>query len=285
MLAPLLLTALALALPVPEARADLTNFDSFGNMEYTQTANNTVPTGPPLDFFASRLFYSTAGDITAANGTSGTQPSFSYTNQAGQGYALFQTGFISAAQLAAYQQPSENLTFSITGGNLVGLSGISPNYGSPLYTSAVPYLTGNSYHSLQGLNASQSDSITFNGFSAVAGSNESDIFITITNTSNNSVAYSTELTNTTTSLTLLANTLAASTTYNLEVDYSSRLNGTGSFNGTNTPFTAGYDVRTEIGFTTAAPSVVPEPASLALTAIGVASALLVARRRRAKPSA
>jgi hypothetical protein len=279
MLAPLLLTALAL--PAPEARAGLTQFDSFGNMQYNQTANNTVPTGTPLNFFASRLFYNTAGDITAASGTSGSLPTFSYTNQPGQGYALFQTGFISSAQLAAYQAPMTNLTFAITGGNLSGENGNSPAYSQPLYTSAVPYLTGNSYNSLQGLNAAQADTITFNGFSAVAGANESDIFVTITNTSNNSVVYSTGLTNTTTSLDIPANKLAAGTTYNLEIDYSSRLNGTGSFNGTDTPFTAGYDVRTEIRFATA----VPEPASLALTAIGVASALLVARRRRAKPSA
>ena len=63
MLAPLLLTALAL--PAPEARAGLTQFDSFGNMQYNQTANNTVPTGTPLNFFASRLFYNTAGDMTS----------------------------------------------------------------------------------------------------------------------------------------------------------------------------------------------------------------------------
>jgi hypothetical protein len=45
MLAPLLLTALAL--PSPEARGDsITQFDSFGVQQYNQTANNTVPTGP-----------------------------------------------------------------------------------------------------------------------------------------------------------------------------------------------------------------------------------------------
>jgi PEP-CTERM motif len=147
----------------------------------------------------------------------------------------------------------------------------------------VPFLTGNSYNSLQGLNASLADTITFNGFSPVAGANESGIFITITKISDNSVALSTdELTNSTTSLNIPANTLAAGTTYNLEVDYSSRLDST-SIGGV--PFTAGYDVRTEISFTTAAPAAVPEPASLALMAIGVASAVLVARRRRIRPSA
>ena len=264
------------------AHADLTNFDAFGNMEYTQTANNTVPTGPPLNFFASRLFYNTSGDVTSGFYENvGSQLSSNYSPQAGN-YALAQTGFITPAQLSSYLAMGSIDVF-VTGGNLNGQTGTAA-LPSPLFTSAVPYLTGNSYNQLQGLNAATADTVTFNNFAAVTGSNESDIFVTITRVSDNSVAYQSGLlSNAASSISLAANTLAAGTAYNLEVDFSSRLNGTGSFHGVDTPFVAGYDTRTEIGFTTA--GVVPEPSSLVLACMGLGSAgLIAARRRRARAS-
>ncbi len=262
------------------ARADLTGFDSYGNLQYSQTTNNTQPMGTPLAFYASRLFYDTAGDITSGTGTSGGN-ALIYTPQAGN-FALAQTDYITPDQLNSYLTPNSNLAFNITGGNLAGLSGSSPAYGPTLFPSAVPYLTGDSYNQLQGLNVAQDATITFNGYTPVAGANESDIFITITNATTGAVAFSAIFTDPSTmSAFLAANTLDAGTTYNLEVDYSSRLNSTGTFDGNDTPFTAGYDVRTEISFTTA----VPEPSSLILTSLGVVSGVLVARRRRIRPSA
>lgn len=282
-----ILSALApaiVAISGTAALADLTNFDSFGNQEYFQTANNTAPSGAPMDFYASRLFYDTTGDVTSATGTSANSSQFSYTPQSGN-YALAQTGFLTPSQLNDYLASGGSLNFNVTGGNLASESGSSPTYGSPLFPTAVPYLTGNSYNMLQGLDSTQSVTLTINGFNAVAGANESDVFITITNSTTNAVAYSTEFINQpgTTSFSIDPNTLAAGTMYNLEVDYSSRLNGTGTFNGNDLPFTAGYDNRTEIGFFTVGS--VPEPSSLALTALGVASALLAARRRRTRASA
>ncbi len=261
------------------ARADLTNFDAFGNMEYTQTANNTAPSGTPSDFFGSRLFYNTPGDITSATGNSGAVTGLTYVPQAGSNFAIAQTGYITPAQLDTYLIPGTQLQFNVTGGNLANMSGDSPNYGSPLFTSAVPYVTGNSYNLLQGLNAAQGALVTINGFTAVTGANESDIFIVITNTSTNAVAYSTSFFDSpsTTSFSVAPGQLDAGTSYNLEVDYSSRLNTMGYFGGVGgVPFTFGYDVRTEIGFTTAA-AAVPEPASIVLIAISTVGSI-VSRR-------
>jgi hypothetical protein len=119
-----ILSALALAtvaLSGEPARAGLTNFDSFGNMQYTQTANNTQPTGTPLFFYASRLFYTNPGDVTAAVGQSGSQPQFNYTPQAGN-FALFETPFITQNLLNSYLMMGTPFGFTITGGNLTGLN-------------------------------------------------------------------------------------------------------------------------------------------------------------------
>lgn len=66
-----ILALAVVALSGVPARADLTGFDSYGNLQYSQTTNNTQPMGTPLAFYASRLFYDTAGDITSGTGTSG----------------------------------------------------------------------------------------------------------------------------------------------------------------------------------------------------------------------
>ena len=262
------------AISIPAStHAAVTKFDAFGYMQYTQSANNTAPAGSPADYFIARLFYA-AGDVTAANATSGNQPAFNYTPEPGN-FALFQTVFIPPSTLAGYQAPGTSITAQVTAGNFAGTTG-SHTFGPTLYSAQVPYLTGNSYNQLQGLNAAQSETLTFNGFSAVAGSNESDEFLTLSKTDGTVVFSAGFLSNTTTSKVIPANTLAAGTTYTLDIDYSSRVNSTITAFGGSSFFTASYDTRTQIGFTTA----VPEPASLAF--VSAALALLLRRSGKRK---
>ncbi len=272
----LLATAASLTLPGPKAHAGITNYNIFGNLEYTQTGNG-VPTGTPLAFFSSQIISNNSTDVTAATGSSGTSSTYNFTTTGNT--SLYQTGFITQAELNADLTGKAN--FNITGGTLAGQSASVFLPSSPLFSPFVPYLIFGA-GSLQGLNTFGNQSIAFNSFVTVAGATEQDIFITITNTSDNSVAYSTKLARTATSFNLPANTLAANTSYNLEIDFSSRLNGSNSgvFNGAT--LTEGYDTRTEIGFTTGPLILVPEPSSLALTTFGAASAALVLARRRRK---
>ena len=273
---------LALALPTPRADAGITGFNIFGNLESTQTSD-AAPTGTPQAFFNSQITSNNATDLTSATGSSGTSSTYSLALQPDHS-ALYQTGFITPTQLNTYLTPlGSKANFNITGGTLAGQSA-SLFIPSPLFAPFAPYLTLGSYDQIQNFNIAAIDTIHFSNFLTVAGATESDIFITITRTSDDSVAYSTELSHTATSFNLPANALAAGTSYNLEIDFSSRLVATNAGFGGAT-FTAGYDQRTEIAFATTASTAVPEPGSLGLTAIGAASGLLLARGRRPRPRA
>lgn len=282
MLAPLLLTAPVLALAAPAARGDtITSFGFSGFVQYNQTANNTQGTNPTA-FFSSYINYSNAGDITAATGTSGAvatgQASFTYSPSGFS--AIYQSGYITPAQLSDYMKQGTNFTANVSSGTLAGQSA-SVVYGSTLFPSAVPYLTGNSYNSLQGLNASLALTLTFNGFTAAAGASSSQVDLVIYNPATDAVLYSESFSPGTTSALLAANALKAGTTYDLLLDYGNIVS-TSNVGFAGATFNADYDNRDFLSFTTAAS--VPEPASLTLMAIGGAS-IVVARRRRSNPSA
>jgi hypothetical protein len=284
LLTALLLAACALALPAAPARAGITGLDGFGNILYNQTS--AAPPTTPSFFFGSRIDYSNATDITSASGNAGPNAQ-TYAFQPGTNFIFIaQTPFITQAQLNTYNGPGTPLTVNTSGG--LGNQTATVVFGPTLYSSAIPALTSSSYNLLQGLNASTAATLNFNSFTVPSGATSAFTFVTITNVSTGAVAFSQSfLSNTTTSVSLAANTLAANTSYNLEIDFSNRAastitNGSSGFVGQT--FTAGYDVRTEIAFTTASPITVPEPASLALIGIGLASAALTVRGRRSKPS-
>jgi hypothetical protein len=102
-------------------------------------------------------------------------------------------------------------------------------------------------------------------------------FIGITNVATNQTVYSTSGPNTLTSATVAANTLAPGTQYDLDIVYSDRVSTMNAGFGTATAFT-GYDLRTDLLFTTAA--AVPEPSIPLLTAAGIGLALAARAARR-----
>jgi hypothetical protein len=281
----MILTAPVLALTAQAARADtISSFAFEGVVQYGQTADNAPGTNPTA-FFATDINPSNAGDITAAAGTSGAtatgQASFNYVSSGVS--ANYQSGYITPAALSDYMKQGTSFVANVTGGTLAGQRA-SVAYGPTLFPSAVPYLTGNTYSALQGLNASQGLTLTFNGFTAAAGASFSLSNLYIYNPATGMAYYDENLLPGATSVLLAANTLAAGTTYDLILDYDNTVSTSNAGFGGATFMTV-YDNRDFLSFTTATTAAsIPEPASLSLMAIGAAS-ILVVRRRRSNPSA
>ncbi|WP_165232124.1 hypothetical protein [Aquisphaera insulae] len=270
------ITGLFLAtMPAPSASAGITGADVFGNAVYAQTSASGAPDLKGY-FFSSRIFYSDPADVSSANGTSSGLP-FDYGIQPGNiaGYA---TPFITQPELAGYLSPGGMFSAEITGGNLAGTTLAAGPYGPDLY-SAVPILAASSYDALQGLDASKGTSLMFNGFTADPNASSAAAFVTIFRASDNAVVYSQDfLPPGTTSVSVAGGILDADTAYVLEIDYSNRLAMDLTVNGDTLAdsFTTGYDVRTEVAFTTAA---IPEPSGLILGGLAAAGLAGFARFR------
>jgi hypothetical protein len=263
------------------AHAGVTFYDVFTNNLYSQTSN--VAPSTALSFFATAsLSCSTAGDVGNVQVLTGGSTSPLTLTPAPGNNCNYVASFPSQAAMNAAFPLGNPYTFQISGGTLGTQSASLNTPGAALY-SAIPFLTGSTYSQLQGLNAALSDTIGINGFVPVAGTTDSFSFLTITRQSDNAVVFQQSfLSPATTSIIVPANTLAAGTAYNIDLDYSSRITTPNAGFGTGTSLIA-FEQRTEIGFTTA--PAVSEPSSLALTGVGIPAAVLVLRRRRSKPSA
>jgi hypothetical protein len=273
---PLLVIA-NLVLAGGTAQASVTFYDVFTNNEYSQSSN-AQPSTAAAFFATATLSYTTAGDVVNAQVVNGGSTSpLTLTSGPGNNFNYAASFPTQAAMNAAF--PLGNpYTFQISGGNLGTQSSALNMPGTALF-SAIPFLTGSSYSQLQSLNPALPDTIGINGFTPLAGTTDSSAFFTITRQSDNAVVFQQSfLSPSTTSIFVAANTLAAGSAYNIDLDYSSRITTTNAGFG-NASSIIGFEQRTEIGFTTAAASVVPEPSSLALALLGVGVALVFQRRR------
>ena len=263
------------------ARAGITDFgvDKFEN--YTQTSN-TQPAMLTSASFDSSLDASKASDVgTVTASFAGPSSPLIYTGQSGS-FSYYSPDFQTQAQLDTAFPFGIPYTIQASGGTLGTLSATIDTPSMALY-SPIPFLTGTTYSQLQGLNAATSDPISFNSFTRPPGANGSSIFILITSLATGDTVYvQFGLSPSTTSVVLPANTLAANTAYEIDLDYITGIDSKNAeFGGAS--FAVTFSSDTSAYFTTAA--TVPEPASLALTAIGVASALLASRKRWSRPSA
>jgi hypothetical protein len=274
---PLLVIA-ALVLGGRTAQANVITYDAFTNNVYFQTSN-AQPSAAGQFFATASLSYDTAGDVANTQVvTGGSTSPLTLSSSPGNSFD-YAASFTNAAAMSAAFPLGNPYTFEISGGTL-GTQSASLNTPGAALNSAIPFLTGSSYSQLQGLNAALPDTIGINGFSPVAGTTESFAFFQITRQSDNALVFQQGFLNpSTTSIFIAANTLAAHTAYNIDLDYSSRVTAANAGFGTAGSL-FGFEQRTGIGFTTA--SAVPEPSSLALMGVCMASGVLVFHRRRSK---
>jgi hypothetical protein len=247
----------ALSVGAAPASAALSLVAIFNNVDYQQTST-AAPTTSSSSFFTLGGNFQNAGDFDSA--------SASYPGPASQPMAISGTGFGFESSLfgtqallhAAYPfgNYSQTASNSVTKTSQTGVI----NYTVDRFAASIPALTPGTYNAIQNYNPSTALTAFFNSYTANPGvsANNSFIFFTIFDNSTFNTVYSDGfLSNTATNVTIPANTLLPNRAYGLEIDFSGRLNGTDAVN--NVPTLQGFDVRTDINFTTVA----PEPATLA----------------------
>src|SRR5580698_8231601 len=238
-------TALAVVvLASPSARADISFLNAFDVLSYQQTGNgNSLSLNGA--FYSVQLTASTPGEYSSVTMTyPGPSSSQNLPEVAGGSY-FFQTGFFAnqAALAAAY--PFGLYSFTANGSPT---NTASYNYTSSDYPQSLPYLTGNDYSNLQGMNPSKAFTLDLNAFITGSQANFSYIFVTVTDLTKNTVAFTEGfLSPGTTSVVIPAHTLTPGDHFDYQIDYSNRdnISSTGSINGAQ----LGFDIRTDGTFT------------------------------------
>jgi hypothetical protein len=261
------------------ARADILFVGMFRNNESLQTANGNSLSNIG-SFFFSGLNSSNPNDFTAVQmgyPGPGSPQALSPTSSTTFG---FQTPFLAdqAAMDAAY--PFGTYSFAATG-TPPGLA--SFDYLSDTYPLSQPYLAGNTYSNLQGMNAAADFAFQFSPFTTGNVASESFIFFTIFDDTANAFVFSQNfLAPTTTGLVLPGGTLQPGHNFRYQLIFDNRVFVPSP--GAEDDAQIGFDLRADGNFSTAA--AVPEPASMLLFAIGaLAAGWPVLRQRRARQSA
>ena len=148
------------------------------------------------------------------------------------------------------------------------------NYATDAYPKSQPYLAGTNYSDVHGMNPAVAFNFQFSPFVKDAQTDDAELFFTIFDATTNAVVFGNEFQpDSTTGVTLPANTLLPNHDYNYDLDFSDRVFVTS--NGADNPAVLAFDTRSDALFTT---GTVPEPATTTL--VGMAAAALLTQRRR-----
>jgi hypothetical protein len=255
------------------ADAQISFVNLFRNLPYVQTGNGSALT-PLGAFFSSGVNSVNPGDYNTGTMTYPGPGSPVSLNVASSTTLAFQTGLYPSQAAMDSDFPTGTYQFDVSGA--LPPSTASLSYTADFYPQSLPFLTGNNFSDLQGMNSAAPFTFLFSPFVTGAGVNSSFIFLTIFDLTTSTFVFDAGfLPAITTSFVLPANMLMPGHDYSYELDYSNRVlvpSPGAVFDGQ-----LGFDVRTTGRFSTSA---VPEPA-VAVTTLGIAvvSASLIRRRR------
>lgn len=272
----LLASSVFLAGAATAAQADTITGFIFDNTSFSQTSNS-APAAPFGYFFSIGSFFSTAGDFTSASAAYPGPGSPQSLPPSGATEFNFNSGFYPSLSALHADYPFGNYTIAASGPAGAQTSVIP--YSADDFASDVPYLTN--YSSLNGLDPAANFTAAYPSFAPNPSVSESFTFFTVSDAATGAVVFSDGFQSpSSTSALIPAGTLLANTAYDFELDYSGRLNGSDSANGTFTE--QGFDMRTDGSFTTG-PAPVPEPDPLPMIAGGLLGLLGLGWLRRRRP--
>jgi PEP-CTERM motif. len=257
------------------AHAGLSEVDITHSYEYQQTATATTLYGT---FFAARAYQDAQGDFDTASlnypGVNSPQLLSAIADDPPKpDYFGYGAPYQSADSLAS-EYGFGTYTFNVSNSSTLVAQSATIDYTQNAYTADIPALDDASFAALQGMDAAQSLTLNFGGFTPNAVADEAYLYFIVTDAATNTAVFS-DFANlpSTTSEFLPGATLLAGHDYVYELIYDDRIDQVDAQNAT--PAQLLFDVRTFGNFSTAAP--VPEPASWPLFAAGVG---LVAARLR-----
>jgi hypothetical protein len=164
--------------------------------------------------------------------------------------------------------------FAIAGGTLGTQTASLSTPATSLFAPQIPFFNGTTFDQLQGMDAASSFQLNIDGYTAPVGVNNPLTFLDIIRVSDGAVVYTDVAPNTQTSFVVPANTLEPGLAYTMDLVYSSRIDSLNAgFNGATAE--VGYDLRTDLNFTTA----VPEPHSLTLALLAGVATMAIRRIR------
>jgi hypothetical protein len=270
---PALVLAALLVCGAPIARASNISFvDSFRNDAFSQTGNGNTLT-PAGAFYSSDLNEVSPGgfytSVTMSYPGPGSPVPLSPTSPTNFHY---QTPSLASQATMDAAFPFGTYAFLTNNGDMASYA-----YSADDYALSRPYLTGTDFSSLQGMNPGNAFTFDLSPYDTGSTANFSFIFLTIFDFTLGTFVFDDAfLAPTTTSITLPAGTLAYGHNFAYEIDYSNRdlVPGPGGV----FPAQLGFDLRTN-GTFTSEQRPVPEPATLALLALGLAS-LGISRRKQ-----
>jgi hypothetical protein len=233
------------------ARADATNYAIFKVANYQQV-DATQPTSvnsPSAYYFGAQLFSDDFGEIfTSATIT--TPESVVYTMTGNPAAYYYNSPYLPDKTSFDAAYPNGNYEFTVNNGADSGELSIPPE---DLYTTSIPYFTGDTWCRLQHVDASRPLRLCWNNFIPNPDATSAYTFIRIIDESNN-YAYTTNfLAPDVTNICVPADSLSAGTTYVIQILFSDRADDVNYGFNDAAPATAGFDVLTFTSLVTCPP--------------------------------